>query len=293
MEVHVDGFPADPLARVTVYVRDTLPPYNVSSQAVAPGGSVTFDNLGAGFGIEVGIRDLAMHRCSLLGANHNGLTFGGPSRVIETTSGVTESVVFSVRCLTGRIDLQVAGLPSGDSGFVSFASPEDTLRDHRVRNGTATVYIVPSAAVTVRPDLVAGSDGFIYDAPPQTIAVSSGQATALTLQYGTQVQNQAALRVSVSGNPSDDAAVHFTAFAERVAVPGTRYSGAIGLGMPLQFDNLARGEAYDVGITGLHQPAIHDRFRRTGLRRAVPDDSNAEPADGVNHGALRERRLSG
>jgi hypothetical protein len=271
IEVRVDGFPADPIARVTVYVRDTLPPYNMSSHAVAPGGSVTFDNLGAGFGIEVGIRDLAMHRCSLLGANHNGLAFSGPSRVVETTSGVTESVVFTVRCLTGRVDLQVSGLLSGDSGLVSFASPVDTLRDHRVRNGTTTVYIVPSATVTVRPDLVAGSDGFIYDAPPQTISVSSGQATSLTLQYGTQVQNQAALRASVSGIPSDDPAIQFPAFAERVAMPGARDSGFVGFGMPLQFDNLARGEPYDVSITGLS--AFQCFLRMTGFGETVSGDT--------------------
>jgi len=249
VEVRVAGRPADRVAQVTAFVRDTLPPYNMLTNPVPVGGAVRFDRLGAGFHLEVGVRDLGTHRCTLLDGRSNGFAIFDSTTIVETESGATEIVEFTVQCRSGAIAVTVAGLPPGDSARLTFASPFDTVSSHRFRNGTTSIRVVADAALSILSDVVYGSDGYAYDTPPQAVAVVSGQTTTVTLNYA-RAQNQAVIRVDATGVP-DDPGITLTAFARRVAPPVTRDSAVIAFGGAHQFTNVAHGVAYDVGLEGL------------------------------------------
>ena len=258
VEVRVAGRPADRVAQVTAFVRDTLPPYNMLTNPVPVGGAVRFDRLGAGFDLEVGVRNLGTYQCTLLDGQYNGLSIRGSTTIVETRSGATEIVEFTVQCRSGAIAVTVAGLPPGDSAHLTFASPFDTISSHQFRNGTTSVAVVPDAALSIMTDVVYGSDGYAYDTPPQTVAVSSGQTTTVTLNYA-QAQNQAGIQVATSGVP-DDPGITLTAFARRVVPPVTRDSTVIAFGSAHQFTNVVRGIAYDVGLEGLDAYACEVQF---------------------------------
>jgi hypothetical protein len=260
IEVRIDGSPSDAIARVSAFVRDTAPPYNVQTKGVAVGEAVVFDHLGADFGIEVGIRELGTHRCAVLDVSRRFDSLNDSTLIVGTTSGVRDVVAFTLRCRSGAVRLDVSGLPAVDSALVSVHSPFDTLPAVRVRNGSANVHVVPHGAITIDSHLVLGSDGFVYGAAPRTVAVASGQTAPAALQFVPDAANQAALPVVIGGLPDDDPATTLRAFLRRVGPAGTRDSAQVAVGSTHTFMNVARGTAYDVGLEGLdaHDCTVRD-----------------------------------
>jgi hypothetical protein len=246
--VVVAGDPQDGAAQVTVFVRDTAPPHNMLANSISVGGSVLFENLGAGFDIEVGIRDLGAHRCVLLGNSRPG--GASPSVIIATTSGVTDSVVFTVRCTSGSVTLVTSGLPPNDSAVAAIVSPAHTALTPKFTNGTFTLHVVPDAATSIQPFAVTGSDGFVYTASAQTVAVRTGQTTTVQIAYAVSAPSQGSIAFAVSGVPPDSG-ILLWAFVRGRSAPFTRDSALIPLGRSFRFGNIPRGVALDVGLEGL------------------------------------------
>jgi hypothetical protein len=252
IEVHVTGVPADPIATVTVFVEDPNPPHNRVSQTIGVAQqSVTFDGLGAGFDIYVGVTDTITHRCTVLdarlGTTSNALPHYG---IVETSSNRVVTVAYWIRCRTGTIALTVAGLPPGDSVGMRFAAATDTIRLQNIRNGPRSVHVVPNPAFRIIPDSTLGSDGYLYRAAQQTLAVLSGQTATATVQYSASEEEQAYIQVTASGLPDDDGILLGT-FLQRAGQPATRQHAVLSPGSSHRFTNVARGADYDVALHGL------------------------------------------
>ncbi|MGH7504114.1 MAG: carboxypeptidase-like regulatory domain-containing protein, partial [Longimicrobiales bacterium] len=252
-----NGIPADGIASVTAYIQDTHPPYNRSENQVPVGGRVLFDNLGVGFDIELGLRDLGTHRCEIRDGRWNGLSITDSTTIVQTRHDQTEQIAFDVLCRSATIDVLVNGLPAGDSARITLATPSDTMNDTYVRNGSQTVAIV-AGPVTILPDLVSGSDGFAYSAAPQMVAPLSAQTTTVTLDYSIDAQNQAEIELRVSGIP-DDTSLIFRGFIRSLTSPFDSDSATIAMDGGHVFPNLPAGVQYEVTLTGLAAYRCHIR----------------------------------
>lgn len=248
IEIVVGGVPADGVAMVTAYIQDTHPPYNRLENEVPVGSRVLFDDLGAGFEIEFGLRNLGQHRCTILDGTSGGLAVIDSTGTVETRHETTENISFTVRCRSASLDVRVNGLPAGDSASVLFATPSDTVVG-TLRNGSRTVNIV-AGQVSVLPDLVSGSDGYAYDAAPLTVDAYSAQTTNVNLDYGPSIQNQAGVNLTVSGLP-DDPGLAFRAFIRALTPPFDEDSVTIAMGDSYVFPNRPAGVQYEVTLTGL------------------------------------------
>jgi hypothetical protein len=269
IEIVVDGLPADGIASVVAFIEDTHPPYNRIDQHVLVGGRHRFENLGAGFDIRFGLRNLGQHRCSILDGRRNGLYVSDSTDVVKTRSATTENIVFLVRCRPATVDVVVSGLPSGDSARVVLAPPGDTIVAH-FRNGSRAV-AVTSGPVDVLPDLVNGSDGFAYDAAPQTVAAQSAQTTTARLDYGTSVNNQAGVEIRIRGLP-DDPGLDFRAFIRSLTAPVDADSATVAMDETYVFPNRPAGVQYHVMVTGL--TAHRCQARVNGIWTLVGDTTS-------------------
>jgi hypothetical protein len=250
IEIAILGVPEDGAASVLAFIEDTHPPYNRSEQEIPVGSSVLFEDLGVGFDIRFGIRNLGQHRCAILDGSLNGVLVADSTGTVETRNETTENAAFTVRCRSASIDVVVNGLPAGDSARVVLATPYDTIIDARFRNGSRTVAVVPGPAVNILPDLVSGSDGFAYDAAPVTVNAYTAQTTTATLDFRTSIENQAGFTLSISGLPSDSALV-FRAFTRSLAPPFDEDSVDIAMNGRHAFTNRPVGVQYEATLTGL------------------------------------------
>ena len=248
--VLVTGRPTDGIARVTVFVQDTLPPYNTVSNSVAVGSSVRFEKLGAGFDIEVGVRDLTQHRCRV---EQISPLSAGTSVVISTTSGVTDTVRFDVRCQSGAMALSAQGLPPNDSAFVTVGNGID-IQLLYVGAAAKTIAVVPDDSVQVIASGVLASDGFYYSSPFRTVAVPSGAPVPVQLAYTASAASQGFIDLTVSGVPLDSAII-FRVFARSTSAPLSRDSAFVRLGSTHRFANIPLNRPFEVGVDGLNTHA--------------------------------------
>jgi hypothetical protein len=269
IEVHVSGTPADPGIEVTVFLHDRVKPFNRVSMRVAMGGSHRFENLGAGFEIDVGVEGLAEHGCTVVNRTSPAATGSqGPTIItVETQSGIPSTVRFELTCRSATLELQVAGLPAGDSAAVILATGDsmsvfnadspigDTLL---VRNGAHRLARLPHGSVWVVPQRVTGADGVGYEAAARHVALRSRETAAATVAYARvaptppppPVGRTADVVIEATGVPVDTG-IAFTAFVRDAGGATRRDSAVVALGRAVRFADVGAGRMVDVGLEGI------------------------------------------
>ncbi|MGQ0642353.1 MAG: hypothetical protein ACT4P6_16520 [Gemmatimonadaceae bacterium] len=148
----VAGVPNDPGISVTAFVQDLSVTSNRAGKVVAIGGSVIFDNLGAGFDIQVGVTDLATHNCRVVQMAGTTALPAGSTFVngVRTGQGSVDTVTATLSCRSASVDVHVSGLPAGDNALVDFTSPTEPQPAHfltaLVADGTTCVAVFPDHA---------------------------------------------------------------------------------------------------------------------------------------------------
>ena len=190
ISVKVLGTPPDPGIVVTVFVRDRSFPYSEDLVQLAVGDSTRFTDLGIGFEIDVGIRNLAQHRCRVITAESQA----GPSANAEelrvtTNPNTPPSVTCKIECRSATVDFQVSGLPPGGSTDL-LLSYSDSAHALDPATKVDTVYAGPTQRLFVTPgnfwstpSIFRGSDLRWYSAPAGNVTARSRATKIVTVQY--------------------------------------------------------------------------------------------------------------
>ncbi len=248
----VSSVPNDPGILVTAFVRDMAPPNNRVDKVVSSGGEVTFDNLGAGFEIEVGMANLAPYGCTLLSMEGTGLDPNG-ANVISTRPGSVDTVTANLGCRSANIDLIVSGLPAGETATVDLKSPSEPkdfgFNTKLAGNGATRAAVFPDPRVSVEPQRVV-SGGRIYQASSQEVAVTSRATVSATIVYAplpTPPPATSTVAVLLTSVPVDPG-LRLVAFVHGATAATPNESSAIVAGSSATFANLPPATDVDVGL---------------------------------------------
>ncbi|MGH7460361.1 MAG: LamG domain-containing protein [Longimicrobiales bacterium] len=186
--IRIGGAPTDPTIQFTVFIEDSLPPFNRITNRIGLGESITFDDLGGGFKIRAGLRNIGVHRCRLDETRYSLGTFFSTKDstvVIELTPAHTDSIVFTVFCRTADLALIVSGLPAERSASVHLERSIEPkgLQALYLQNGTTTLQFVPDPALSVRPFRVPSDNALLFEALDQTVNVPNRQSTTVRIEY--------------------------------------------------------------------------------------------------------------
>lgn len=236
----VTSVPVDPGISVTAFVK---------------GSEVLFDNLGAGFEIQVGVANPAPYGCRLLSMDG---TYFSPNvgDVIATQPGSVDTVTANLACRSGTIDLVVSGLPAGESALVDLVSPSEPqtfgYNTKLAGNGSTLAAVFPDPRVSVEPQrLISG--GRVYQASLQVVAVTSRATATVAIQYAPQVTPPAptaTVDVQLTGAPVDPG-LGLTAFVRGTTAATPNESAPVVIGGSVVFANLPPGSPIDVGLENL------------------------------------------
>jgi hypothetical protein len=253
----VVGDPNDPALSVNVFVQDMGPPNNRIDRAVPIGSEARFDDLGAGFDIQVGITGGNAYRCRLASLTGTTAFLVGGSFVdgVHTKPGSVDTVTAHVVCYSGTLDLTVSGLPPSDSALIDFTAASEPqpapVQSVRVGNGTSRVSVFASQ-VAVDPQRVI-SGGRVYQAQRVVTTVGSRQLAAVNVVYAPIVPPQptvGAVLLRLDGVPVDPGLRlrTFVRDAGATAPLGTAY---VPIGQSFTFTPLAVGAPIEVGVDSL------------------------------------------
>lgn len=252
----VTGLPNDPGISVTAFVEDLAPPHNRVTKTVPIGGSVLFDNLGAGFDIQVGTTNLTPFGCRLRSISGTTAMFVGSSFVdaVKTGPSSVDTVTADLSCRSGFVDLQLSGLPAGETALVDFVSPSEpqpaALNTVLVANGTTRVPVFPDQRISIEPlRVIAG--GRVYQASAVLAAVMSRQVASAIVTYAPLAPPPgppATILVRLAGVPADPN-VRVTTFVRSAS--GNLGTYTVGIGASATFASLASGVAVEVGVDNL------------------------------------------
>lgn len=252
----VTGLPNDPGISVTAFVEDLMPPHNRITKNVAIGGQALFDNLGAGFDIQVGVTSLAVYACRVTGIRGTTSVVVGSSFVdaVHTRPGSVDTVSVTVACRSASVDLQVSGLPAGETAMVDLISPSEpqpaAINTVLVANGTTRVPVFPDQRVSIEPLRVI-SGGRVYQASVVLASVTSRQTASATVSYapiGPPPGPQSTIVVRLAGVPANSN-VRVTTFVRSAS--GNLGTSTVGIGASATFASLAGGLAVEVGVDNL------------------------------------------
>lgn len=187
-EAHSGG-PA-PSGPFTAYVRE-IKTFRINERPVDLNGSATFGNLGVGFDLGAGVKDLP-HNCE------------GPleETTVRLGRAETREVSVSVTCFlpnTGTIEVRVLGLPSGAVPQVSISGP--SLEDVAVtQQGTTVFSDIRSGYYMVSAGPVqAGGESYHPHEDEQFRYVTAGSTGVITVLYATAPGE---LNVQIGGLPT-------------------------------------------------------------------------------------------
>jgi hypothetical protein len=154
----------------------------VSSEDIPSGSEFRFGNLGVGFSIFAFVNQLEKYACHDLRDPQTQL--GTVSRLIDTQSGADHYLTTRLLCRSATLDMNVTGLPGGESATIDFVSSGAPPRGDTsyVRSGRTHVAVYPSTSVSVQPRVVIVG-GTAYQAATQVLNAASVDTTALTIAY--------------------------------------------------------------------------------------------------------------